>query len=58
MSEGIFLGKLGRKHGNVTLSGTVLRNGMRVWVDARMVKKLTLRTGDNCKYLQGQNYEV
>lgn len=43
------MGKLGKKHGNVTLGGTVLRDGMRVWVDGRTMKSLTLRTGDTCK---------
>ena len=47
--EGIFMGKLGKKHGNVTTGGTVLRDGMRLWIDARRMRNLTLRTGDTCK---------
>lgn len=43
------MGKLGRKHGNVTQRGTILRDGMRLWVDARSMRDLTIRTGDTCK---------
>jgi len=46
IGHGIFMGKLGKKHGNITQGGTVLRDGMRVWVDARTLKHLTIRTGD------------
>jgi hypothetical protein len=47
--EGVFMGKLGKEHGDVTQGGTVLRDGMRLWVDARRMKSLTIRTGDTCK---------
>jgi hypothetical protein len=47
--QGIFMGKLGKKHGNITQGGTMLRDGMRLWVDARKMKNLTIRTGDTCK---------
>lgn len=49
MFEGIFMGKLGKKHGNITQGGSVLRDGMRLWVDARKMKNLTIRTGDTCE---------
>ena len=48
--EGLFMGKLGKKHGNVTPGGTVLHDGMRLWVDTRKIKYLTIRTGDKCKF--------
>ena len=52
------MGKLGKKHRGVTLGGTVLRDGMRVWVDAREMKDLTLRKGDKCKLLFRSQFKI
>jgi len=45
------MGKLGKKHGNTLQGGTVVQDGMRVWVDGRQMKGVTIRTGDKCKHL-------
>jgi hypothetical protein len=45
------MGKLGKKHGNTLQGGTVVQNGMRVWIDGRQMKGVTIRTGDKCKHL-------
>lgn len=44
----VFMAKA--KNVNITRSGTILQNGMRVWVDARKMKRLTLQTGDICEF--------
>jgi len=40
------MGKLGKKHGNILQGGTIVQDGMRVWVDGRQMKGVTIRTGD------------
>lgn len=37
--------------GSMLVSGTVIRNKMRIWVDARAMLLLTLKTGDTCEFL-------
>ncbi|KAF8313691.1 hypothetical protein DL93DRAFT_2081024, partial [Clavulina sp. PMI_390] len=43
---GPFMNKMG---GNQLLSGTVLRNGMKLWVDMRSMRELSLRKKDTCE---------
>ena len=45
------MGKLGKKHGNILQGGTIVQNGLRIWVDGRQMKGVTIRTGDKCKHL-------
>lgn len=52
LGMGLFMGKLGR-NSSLLISDTVLRNGMRIWVDARTLRSLRLRTGDTCKFHLG-----
>jgi hypothetical protein len=40
-----------KKHA-VTRSGVELVKGMRVWVDTREMKSITLRKGDTCACLR------
>lgn len=58
IGKGLFMGKLGSTKGRGTkgdagelTSGTVVRNGMRVWVDMRTMKVLTVKSGDNCEFV-------
>lgn len=56
IGKGLFMGKVGSTKGKgkgdagELTSGTIVRNGMRVWVDMRVMRVLTLKSGDNCEF--------